>query len=296
MTPPRARLIWIVGRREYLQRVRTRTFWITTFLTPAIMIAIFMLPMMLRGDGAHRIEVPPAQRMAIVSAALVVTLMVMALFISVLSWGVMVMRGVLEEKSSRVTELLLCSASADELMTGKILGIGAAGLTQVAVWVAIAAIAVADSPAARVALSGVHSGSAAAISFVIFYILGFLLYSSIFAAMGAAFNSVDEAQQYTFIALLPLLAATVLITPVLTAPHSTLALASSMMPFLSPVLMFARIAMVSVPAWQVLVCVLLLAITVAGAVVVCARIYRVGILMYGKRPTAREMMRWLRYS
>jgi ABC-2 type transport system permease protein len=152
------------------------------------------------------------------------------------------------------------------------------------------------SPNARAAFGAVHSGAAALAAFVIFYVLGYALYSAVFAAMGAAFNSVDEAQQYTFIALLPLLAATVLMTPVLTAPNSSLAIVSSMIPFVSPVLMFARIAITQVPAWQVILCVLLLAITVAAAVVVCARIYRVGILMYGKRPTAREMMRWLRYS
>ena len=140
------------------------------------------------------------------------------------------------------------------------------------------------------------SGTAVLAAFVIFYILGYALYSAVFAAMGAAFNSVDEAQQYTFVALLPLLAATVLITPVLTAPYSTLSIVSSMIPFVSPVLMFARIAIVPVPAWQVILCALLLAITVVLAIEACARIYRVGILMYGKRPTAREMMRWLRYS
>jgi ABC-2 type transport system permease protein len=292
MSTPRARIIWIVAKREYLQRVRTRAFVIMTIFTPALLVTLVMLPVIL-GGRAHRAALPPT---ALVSAALVASIMVLVLFMSVLSWGVMVMRGVLEEKSSRVTELLLCSASADELMTGKIAGIGAAGLTQVAVWIAFAAIAAVNSPGARVVFGAVHSGAAALLAFVIFYVLGYALYSAIFAAMGAAFNSVDEAQQYTFIALLPLLAATVLITPVLTAPHSTLAIVTSMIPLISPVLMFARIAMVRVPVGQVILCVLLLAITVGLAIELCARIYRVGILMYGKRPTAREMMRWLRYS
>ncbi len=292
MTAPRARVIWIVAKREYLERVRTRAFVIMTVLTPAIMVTLVMAPVIV-GGRAHRAALVPT---ALVSAALVASMMVLVLFMSVLSWGVMVMRGVLEEKSSRVTELLLCSASADELMTGKIAGIGAAGLTQVAVWIAFAALGIAASPGVRIVFGAVHSSAAALAAFVIFYVLGYALYSAIFAAMGAAFNTVDEAQQYTFIALLPLVAATVLITPVLTAPHSTLAIVTSMIPFVSPVLMFARIAMVSVPAWQVLLCVMLLAITVAAAIELCARIYRVGILMYGKRPTAREMMRWLSYS
>jgi ABC-2 type transport system permease protein len=292
MTAPRARIIRIIAKREYLQRVRTRAFAIMTVFTPAMLATIAILPVMLEGR-AHRADAAPP---TLVSAALVASMMVLVMFMSVLSWGVMVMRGVLEEKTARVTEVMLCSASADELMTGKIVGIGAAGLTQIAVWIVFAAIAIVNSPSARGAFGAVHSGAAALAAFVVFYVLGYALYSAVFAAMGAAFNSVDEAQQYTFIALLPLLAATVLITPVLSAPQSTLAIVSSLIPFVSPVLMFARIAMVSVPAWQVLLCALLLAITVAGAVVLCARIYRVGILMYGKRPTAREMMRWLRYS
>jgi len=293
MTRPRARIIWIVAKREYLERVRTRAFVIMTAFTPALVVTLVTLPVILGERAIHGTAAAPT---AMVGAALVASLMVLVLFMSVLSWGVMVMRGVLEEKSSRVTELLLCSASADELMSGKITGIGAAGLTQVAVWIAFAAIAAANSPAAQSAFAAVHSRAAALAAFVVFYILGYALYSAIFAAMGAAFNSVDEAQQYTFIALLPLLAATVLITPVLTAPHSTLAIVTSMIPFVSPVLMFARIAMVQVPAWQVILCVLLLAITVGLAIEVCARIYRVGILMYGKRPSLRVMMRWLSYT
>jgi ABC-2 type transport system permease protein len=293
ITTPRARLVRIIAKREYLQRVQTRAFVIMTIFTPALLVTLVMLPLILGGRSAHRASAAPP---ALVSAALVASMMVLVLFMSVLSWGVMVMRGVLEEKSARVTEVMLCSASADELMSGKIAGIGAAGLTQVAVWIAFAAVAIADSPGARAAFGALHSGTEALAAFVIFYLLGYALYSAIFAAMGAAFNSVDEAQQYTFVALLPLLAATVLMTPVLTAPHSTLSIVSSMIPFVSPVLMFARIAIAEVPAWQVILCVLLLAITVAAAIVVCARIYRVGILMYGKRPTAREMMRWLRYS
>jgi ABC-2 type transport system permease protein len=292
MTAPRARIIWIVARREYLQRVRTRAFVIMTVFTPALMAILLLLPAIL-SERTHR---PTLASSALVSAALVASMMVLVLFMSVLSWGVMVMRGVLEEKSSRITELLLCSASADELMTGKITGIGAAGLTQVAVWIAFAALGIAASPGIRAVFGAVHSRAAALVAFVIFYVLGYALYSAVFAAMGAAFNTVDEAQQYTFIALLPLVAATVLITPVLTAPYSTLGIVTSMIPFISPVLMFARIAIVPVPVWQVLVCVLLLAVTVAIAIELCARIYRVGILMYGKRPTAREMMRWLRYT
>ncbi|MGH7781828.1 MAG: ABC transporter permease [Candidatus Binataceae bacterium] len=239
---------------------------------------------------------PPSSRPRNEVAIGIVTLLTFVMFISLMTYGIVVMRSVLDEKSSRITEVLLCSTSADELMAGKVVGIGAVALTQVAAWFFIAAIIVAASPVARMAAAALHGGGAKIAWFVIFYILGYLLYSSIYAAVGASFNSADEAQQWTIIIMLPMVATTLLIGPAIFTPRAPIIVAGSMFPFSAPVLMYARMVMGRVPAWQITVSMGLLLATVWTALSISARIYRVGILMHGKRPTLREIARWLRYA
>ncbi len=179
-------------------------------------------------------------------AAAIVTVLLLAtmLFITLLSYGVMIMRSVLDEKASRVIEVLLCSATPDELMSGKILGVGAVGMLQVTVW-GVMAIAMAKPPSHN---PGAHIVPLPLmIYFGIFYLLGYLLYSAMFAAVGAAFNSTDEAQHWTFVIISPLIFACTLITPVAAAPNSTLAVITSLIPFCSPVLMYMRLAIESPP-------------------------------------------------
>ena len=153
---------------------------------------------------------------AVRGAAVVLVLMFVMLF-SLLSYGVMVMRSVMEEKSSRITEVLLCAASAQELMTGKILGTGSVGLTQIAAWLAMAAFGASRSLYLRTTMTVLDVGPSLIVYFVVFYIFGYLLYSAIFAAVGAIFNSIDEAQQWNFVIILPLIAASGLILPVATS-------------------------------------------------------------------------------
>jgi ABC-2 type transport system permease protein len=229
-------------------------------------------------------------------AIVMVAMLVFIMFISLMSYGIMVMRAVLDEKSSRITEVLLCSTSADELMAGKVIGIGALGVTQVAIWFVAAAMIAAASPMARVAARALESGGSAIAWFAFYYILGYLLYSSIYAAVGASFNSPDEAQQWTFVIMLPLIATTVLVEPAIISPASPIVVAGSMFPFSSPVLMYARILMGHPPLWQIALSSAILLATVWIALSISARIYRVGILMYGKRPTLRELVKWLRYA
>lgn len=229
-------------------------------------------------------------------ALAMVAVLTMLMFVSLLSYGVMVMRAVLDEKSSRITEVLMCSTSAGELMTGKVLGIGAIGLTQVTVWFSIAAVVVAANPATHAAASSFNAGAGAIAWFIVFYLLGYLLYSSIHAAVGASFNSTDEAQQWTFMIMLPLLATTLMIEPALIAPNSALVVAGSIFPLSAPVLMYARLLVARPPIWQIGLSLIVLIATVWAALSISARIYRVGVLMYGKRPTLREVVRWLRYA
>jgi ABC-2 type transport system permease protein len=229
-------------------------------------------------------------------AIALVTVLTTVMIVTLLSYGVMVMRSVMEEKSSRITEILLCYASPEEMMAGKIAGVGAVGLTQIAIWGLIAAASVSSSPAMRTALAHGRVGPAVVCGFVVFYILGYALYSAIFAAVGAAFNSQDEAQQWNFIIVVPLIAGSLMVTPVVSAPSSAASAVMSMLPIWSPLLMYARMIVARPPVWQIALSVGLLIATIAVAIEACARIYRVGLLMYGKRPTAREILRWMRYA
>ena len=231
-----------------------------------------------------------------VRGAVVVFILMFVMLFSLLSYGVMVMRSVMEEKSSRITEVLMCAASAQELMAGKILGTGSVGLTQIGVWMSIAGYGASRSLYLRTAMSVLDVGPSLIVYFVIFYTLGYLLYSAIFAGVGAIFNSIDEAQQWNFVVILPLIAASAMILPVATSSDSLMAVAASLFPFCSPILMFERLAVHDPPLWQVALSLTLLVATIAGTMFVSARIYRTGILMYGKRPTIRELSRWLRHA
>ena len=231
-----------------------------------------------------------------VRGAVVVFILMFVMLFSLLSYGVMVMRSVMEEKSSRITEVLMCAASAQELMAGKILGTGSVGLTQIGVWLSIAGYGASRSLYLRTAMAVLDVGPSLIVYFVIFYTLGYLLYSAIFAGVGAIFNSIDEAQQWNFVVILPLIAASAMILPVATSSDSLMAVAGSLFPFCSPILMFERLAVHDPPLWQVALSLTLLVATIAGTMFVSARIYRTGILMYGKRPTIRELSRWLHHA
>src|SRR5208337_984924 len=193
-------------------------------------------------------------------------------------------------------EVLMCAASAQELMSGKILGTGSVGLTQIAIWLAMAAFGVSRSLYLRTAITALDVGPSLIVYFVVFYTLGYLLYSAIFASVGAIFNSIDEAQQWNFVVILPLIAASAMILPVATSSDSAIAVSASLFPFCAPILMFERLAVHEPPLWQVALSLLLLLATIYAAMFIGGRIYRTGILMYGKRPTIRELSRWLRQA
>ncbi len=231
-----------------------------------------------------------------VRGAVVVFILMFVMLFSLLSYGVMVMRSVMEEKSSRITEVLMCAASAQELMAGKILGTGSVGLTQIGVWLSLVGFGTWRSLYLRTAMNVLDVGPSLIIYFVIFYSLGYLLYSAIFAGVGAIFNSIDEAQQWNFVVVLPLIAASAMILPVATSSDSLISVLASLFPFSSPILMFERLAVHDPPLWQTALSLILLLATIFGTMIVSARIYRTGILMYGKRPTIRELSRWLRHA
>lgn len=224
------------------------------------------------------------------------TVMMMILYGSVLLWGQALMTGVIEEKSSRVVELLVSSISPWQLLSGKLLGVGSAGLTQLLVWVLSmalisvfggAALAASDVPMPEIT-------PLILVSFPVFFLLGYFLYAAIYAAIGSAVNTVQEAQSLGFPAIMPLVASIMFFPVVLQSPDSTLSVALSLFPLATPLLMFLRITALQPPAWQILLGIALTTLTIGFVTWASARIYRVGILMYGKRPTFPELMRWLR--
>jgi ABC-2 type transport system permease protein len=222
------------------------------------------------------------------------------LYLVVAIYGGLVMNGVLEEKTSRIVEVLLATTTSKELLYGKLLGIGLAGLTQLAVWLATLAALPAPSVAGALAFglgdAMPRIAPAVFLHFLLLFLLGFFLYSSFYAAIGSATNSAQEAQPLTAI-VVPFLVGPVLFMPVIiNDPDSTMATVLSLVPFFTPLLMMLRIVVKMPPLWQILLGYVLTAGLVWALMSLCARIYRIGILMYGKRPTFAELGRWIRHG
>jgi ABC-2 type transport system permease protein len=226
-------------------------------------------------------------------------ILIIVLYASVLIYGINIARSVVEEKTSRIFEVLLSTASSDSLMLGKLLGVGAVGLTQMGIW---AALLVFYTGSAMAANQGIHGLASLGITkaelgyFAIFFLLGFFLYSALAAALGSSVSGEQEVQQFSFILISPLVVSVVLLPFVLGNPNSTAAVVLSLLPPFTPIIMYMRICSQTPPLWQIALSIALLAGSVWAMVWLAARIYRVGVLMYGKRATLPEMIRWLRYS
>ncbi len=225
------------------------------------------------------------------------------LYMSIVLYGQNVLRGVLEEKTTRVAEVVVSSVPAETLLAGKVLGVGAVGLTQQVLW-AITTVLMFKLRQPILEKFGVSTMPFAlpeisiglALLLLLFFILGFIFYSSLYAAVGASVNTEQEAQQAVQPMLILLVATAIFINPILLNPTSRLAQVMSLLPFSAPIIMPLRLALGSVPWYE-------LAGSLTGVLAACflatwfaARIYRVGLLMYGKRPTLGEMMRWASYS
>jgi ABC-2 type transport system permease protein len=222
------------------------------------------------------------------------------LYMMIMLYGQNIMRGVLEEKTTRVAEVVIASISPETLLAGKVIGVGAVGLTQQLVWLTFGVIGsfygLGAMAAAGVSFTLPQISAFQIVTLILFFLLGYTFYASIFAAVGAMCSSPEEANQAAFPAMLPLIASIVFVQPILSAPTSTLANVMSMLPFSSPIVMPMVMSATPVPTWQVLTALLLLVVACVGTIWVSARIYRVGLLMTGKRPSLKELVRWVRYA
>ena len=228
-------------------------------------------------------------------------LLFMMLYTMMFVWGQQVMNSVLEEKGSRVIEVLISTIKPFDLLMGKLTGTCLAGLTQMAIW--LGTMVVLTAPQVLSSMTALPKGASIpsmtpvmAINFLLFFILGFFAFSTIYAAIGAAFNNLQEAQQVAGIPVLLLITPVFVMYPVINDPSSTMAVVMSLIPLFTPLMMPLRMTAQMPPAWQIL---LAYALTLGFIVVMvwfCARIYRIGILMYGKKPTIQELWRWMRYA
>lgn len=233
------------------------------------------------------------------SAFIVSFLMVMFIYFSLIFYGIYVLKGVLEEKSNRIVEVIVSSVKPFHLMLGKIVGIGAVGLTQIGIWVVFIILFTAPQV---LGLMSVKEDMIPSISpmliifFPIYFVLGFLLYATIYAGIGSMFNSDEDAQQMVSAANMMLIVPIMLVGAVMKNPSGTMATVTSLFPFFSPIIMYLRIAVQTPPAWQIALSIVLMIGTIILMTWIVSKIYRVGILMYGKKPTLPELLRWLRYT
>jgi len=208
------------------------------------------------------------------------------------------MTGVIEEKTNRVVEVIVSSTTPRNLLFGKLVGVGGAGLLQFGIWI-LALVGVSLASGSLAFLSGVDLPEINPVliaAFPIFFLLGFFLYASLYAAIGSAVNTIQEAQNFIFPVMLPIIMAMVCWPVVMRAPDSTLSVVLSLIPFMTPILMFLRMSVLMPPVWQIALSVVLTSLTIALVIWIAARIYRVGILMYGKPPNFPEMVRWVRHG
>ncbi len=243
-------------------------------------------------------------------------------FMFIIIYGVRVMRSVLEEKNNRVVEIIISSVKPFDLMMGKILGVTLVALTQFVIWISMS---IAGALVLNTGFSSIHkqipgtadnaemmnnldmTGIATEIShsllslnfpliifvFIVFFLLGYIFYSSIYAAIGSAVDNETETQQFTLFAILPLMLGMYGSFTLMNNPDGPLGFWLSMIPFTSPVAMIARIPF-GVPVWQIILSILILLATTLFMIFLAGKIYRIGILMYGNKATLKELWKWIR--
>lgn len=228
--------------------------------------------------------------------------MAILLFIAILLYGVNVMSSVLEEKTTKIVEVLISSLRPFELMLGKVVGAGAVGIVQLTVWIVSAKLLTAASASLGAARPGLAAGgfqfpqipTATLVIFVLYFLLGYFLYAAIYAAVGAMSSTEAEARQAQVPVQLLLMIPYVSFFGILNDPNSSLAVWMTMIPFFSPIATPVRWGASPIPVVELAASLGILLVTVVGVTWVAARIYRVGILMTGKRPSVKELVRWVR--
>jgi ABC-2 type transport system permease protein len=240
------------------------------------------------------------------------------IYMMMLIYGQFVSRGVIEEKANRIVEVIASSVKPIQIMLGKVVGIGLLGLTQIAFWITMGGLLLLAAspimsmfiPDTETVKQGMEMAAAQSnmpfdipsipigliIAFIYYFLIGYFMYSTIFAAVGSAVDQESDAanlqQPIIFAIIIPML----FLAPITSNPDSTLAVILSLIPFFTPILMTVRIAATDVPFWQIATSVVLTVGTVFFLLWIAAKIYRVGILMYGKKPKLKDLIKWVRLA
>lgn len=228
--------------------------------------------------------------------------MALVLYTTLLVYGLATLRSVLEEKTTRIVEVLVSSLRPFQLLAGKLLGVAAVGFTQYVIWTVSGGLLATYGASVVAAFSTqgspekIHIPISLLVSSVIYYVAGYFLYASLYAAAGAMVSSDEEAQHVQLPMTLVVVLSFLFFPFIMRNPNSTTSVVLSLVPFFSPILMTMRIALQMPPFWQIALSLALMLVTIIGIVYLSAKIYRVGILMYGKRPSVVELLRWLRYT
>lgn len=223
------------------------------------------------------------------------------IYMSMFIYGSMVMQSAMEEKQTRIMEVIISSIRPDQLLMGKIIGIGALALTQYIIWAVTAGLLAVYGSLLIAPFTGgtdffnFNIPIFSLVAFVFYFIAGFLIFATFYASVGASVDNITDATQITSPIALVIIIPIMLISLVVREPGSTFSIIMSLIPFFSPILMVARIAIETPPAWQLITSVILMVLTFLVMVKAAGKIYRVGVLMYGKRITLKELGRWLRY-
>lgn len=225
----------------------------------------------------------------------------MLLYMTIFIYGLNVLRGVLEEKQTRVAEVVIASISPTKLLLGKVIGVGAVGFTQLVLWMGMSFLMwqVRAPILAKMGAPQMNSGFpdiswATGLILLAFFVLGFMFYAGLFAAVGATVNSEQEAQQAQMPVVLLLVCSIMFVQNVLLTPDSTLSRTLSLLPFSAPIVMPLRMTVAPVPPLDIVMALLSVTLGAIFTTWLASRIYRVGLLMYGKRPSFREILRWVR--
>lgn len=229
------------------------------------------------------------------SEFLLAYVMVMLIYGTLLTYGITVMSSVMEEKSSKVMEVLIASVKPFELMVGKVVGIGLVAFTQYVIWAVVALVLSAASLQYNPKFQ-FEIAPSLLFYFVLYFVLGYLIFATLYAAIGSAFENAQDAQPLTtpitFLIIIPIVA----MNYVISKPDSVVSVVLSLFPFFSPILMMGRLTITEVPFWQVLLSITLMVGTFYAVMLFSAKVYRVGVLMYGKKPTLAEIFKWLKYA
>ncbi len=224
----------------------------------------------------------------------------MLIYISLTIYGQIILGAVVEEKETRIAEILFSSARPFELMFGKLVGVGLAGLTQMSIWVlslaGIVAFLSMQADGAQLAASLPNITPLMIAYFFVFFLVGYFIYGSIYALVGSAVTTVQEGGQFALPVIMILLTGFYLCFAVIRDPNSTLSFWASIAPFVAPMTMPVRIMAEMPPFWQIALSILINCLAISGLVWLAARVYRVGMLMHGKRATIPEVWKWIRQA